>query len=368
ESSSLVRMEDDDYPLFYIFDGTRDIYAPREGLVNLKLLDRYKVEQTLSGSTTGAGFLEDSSMRFYGAAFPVDQGQLLSHSQNFYIQIPKTADYQRRTIFSTQSPGDDLSLSLISLEDQLIASLGLGSSFQRLVLDLKNEYFDRPLLVTLSLRIEGDQWSLLAYLDGEFQKSITWEQPVKEMLAVGETYWGAKAGASGFQGMLFGWMIYCQEEDSQYIDQQDIFAFTKELYWGDNVVLAQGFDTMTLQGAHSVEEPIIPKESKIFIPPEEILTFDALPIKQGKLYFDIQGLSNLDDSVYVRFNQGQWALLPLSNGLGELKIKDQRILRLNEDEVWVPFKQIEESEEELTMEMEFRSNEGLFIDSLFIHQ
>ncbi|MDA3851930.1 MAG: hypothetical protein PF447_11755, partial [Spirochaetaceae bacterium] len=40
ESSSLVRMEDDDYPLFYIFDGTRDIYAPREGLVNLKLLDR----------------------------------------------------------------------------------------------------------------------------------------------------------------------------------------------------------------------------------------------------------------------------------------------------------------------------------------
>jgi len=365
-------VQDEHYILYAMFDGSRDFHSLSSQKLALQLRDQYMLGDYHKNGLKGKHFSEESFIRFDGLALPVVDGQLVSHTHNFYFQLDESEPEQRETLFSTKSPGDGTSLTINRVGRELVASFGKNNRYHRLRLYLEEFQLHRPLMLSLSLSVNDDQMIMEAYLDGQYAGGTLWKDRSDMAVVQGETLLGALSGTPGFQGSLYSWMIYTREipleEGSRFLSQDDIFEWVKNLHWGERLVMAEGFDDSELaEGLSLNKENYLPVGSKLFLNDGDILRYQGLSFSEGHYQIELEGLFPDPPLCRLILDDGNVLLLPVFQQSIQFKIEKRGIYLYHGEGIW----ELEASgtiPDGSPVILEIQAENTTTLDSIFIHR
>lgn len=361
--------EEDLFPVYALLDGSMELSSLEDQTQNLVLRDRYMLGDTHGTGLAGTEFRRPSFIRFDGFAIPVHEGTIQSHSQSFYLQLEESDDEQRETIFHTESPGDNCSMSISRIEQELVVSFGMQDEFHRLSLYLNENHLYRPLMLSVDIRMHEDHMEMIAYLDGKYQDETEWEITPVEMIGGGETLLGSWNGTPGFHGILFSWMVYSREvEEGIFQPLQNVYRSVREMYWGDNLIIAEGFDDDELAPGFSLNRwDIRPRGSRLFMNAGDILYVEGIPLTEGILEIELDGYLVELPVMALETNNGNDISLPFEGHPVVVKLENSSLYVAQDDDIWERASLYDFQDGE-TVTLSIEATDTTIIDSLFVHK
>jgi len=361
--------DEDLYPVYSLFDGSMELSSLEQQRQGLILRDRYMLGDTHGSGITGTEFREPSFVRFDGFALPAFEGRLQSQTHSFYFQLEESDEEQREHIFHTESPGDSSSFSISRIDQELVISFGALDEYHRLSVYLKENHLYRPLMLTVELQNKGETMKMIAYLDGKFQDEIEWEGSPEIITEGGETIMGSWNGTPGFNGILFSWMVYSKEvEEGIFQPLQNVYKAVREMYWGENLIVAEGFDGEELAPEFSLNRwNSNPEGSRLFMNGGDILYVEDIPLIDGILELELDGYFVDLPLMMLETSTGKDIPLPFEGHPIIVKLEDKTLFVSQEDDIWERASQYSFHYDE-TVTLSIEATDTTIIDSLFIHR